>query len=100
MKVVPEIKGETLIDFAKKGIEPGSMISSDAYHSIERWKELVLSTNIKFIMLKESPDHLNWLHTTLSNAKAFIGGTFHGLGSKHLQSYLDVFCYRFNCRKF
>lgn len=35
---------------------------------------------------KESPDHLNWLHTVLSNAKAFVGGMFHGLDSKHLQS--------------
>jgi hypothetical protein len=49
---------------------------------------------------KESPDHLHWLHTVLSNAKAFVGGTFHGLDSKHLQSYLDEFCYRFNRRKF
>jgi hypothetical protein len=35
-----------------------------------------------------------------SNAKAFIGGTYHGLDSKHLQAYLSEFCYRFNRRKF
>ena len=43
---------------------------------------------------------LHWLHTIISNAKALIGGTFHGLGSVHLQRYLDEFCYRFNRRRF
>ncbi|MGM0879371.1 MAG: IS1595 family transposase, partial [Bacillota bacterium] len=33
MEVVPDIKGKTLIDFAEKSIQPGSTISSDAYHS-------------------------------------------------------------------
>jgi transposase-like protein len=33
MEVVPNIKGQTLIDFAEKRIKPGSTISSDAYHS-------------------------------------------------------------------
>jgi hypothetical protein len=43
-------------------------------------------------------DMLKWLHTIVSNAKAFVAGTFHGLGKKHLQSYLDEYCYRFNRR--
>jgi hypothetical protein len=34
----------------------------------------------------------------VSNAKALIGDTFHGLDSKYLQSYLDEFSYRFNRR--
>ncbi|MGI5920024.1 MAG: transposase, partial [Christensenellales bacterium] len=41
-------------------------------------------------------DMLKWLHTIIGNAKAFISGTFHGLGKKHMQSYLDEYCYRFN----
>lgn len=43
---------------------------------------------------------LRWLHTMIGNAKAFVQGTYHGLGKKHLQSYLDEFCYRFNRRNF
>lgn len=35
-----------------------------------------------------------------ANAKAFVGGTFHGLAPKHLQSYLDEFCFRTNRRNF
>lgn len=47
-----------------------------------------------------NPDHLHWLHTIISNAKAFISGTYHGLDPKYLQAYLDEFSYRFNRRKF
>ena len=46
----------------------------------------------------QDAEHLMWLHTIVSNAKAFIDGTFHGLGKKHLQRNLDEFCYRFKRR--
>ena len=49
---------------------------------------------------KESPDHLKWLHTAISNLKTLIVGTYHGLDSKHLQAYFNEYCYRFNRRKF
>jgi len=41
---------------------------------------------------------LKWLHTIISNAKAFVEGTYHGMERKHVQLYLDEFCYRFNRR--
>jgi len=47
---------------------------------------------------KSEPAHIHWTHIIISNAKAMVGGTFHGLGAKHLQRYLDEFCYRFNRR--
>lgn len=100
MEVVPNIKAQTLIDFAEEKIQPGSMISSDAYHSYRALNEAGFKHEYQVYNAKETPDHLHWLHTVISNAKAFIGGTFHGLDSKHLQSYLDEFCYRFNRRKF
>ena len=46
-------------------------------------------------------EELRWLHVAVSNAKALIGGTYHGLGrlgGKHLQTYLDEYAYRFNRR--
>lgn len=100
MEVVPDIKGKTLIDFAEKRIQPGSTISSDAYRSYRALDGAGFKQEYQVYNAKESPDHLHWLHTVLSNAKAFVGGTIHGLDSQHLQSYLDEFCYRFNRRKF
>jgi hypothetical protein len=34
-------------------------------------------------------------HTLVSNAKAFISGTYHGFDQKHLQAYLDEYLYGF-----
>jgi len=48
---------------------------------------------------KKAHEVLKWTHILISNAKSFIIGTFHRFGKKHLQSYLDEFCYRFNRRK-
>ena len=75
MQIIPAIKGKTLVEFAKQ------------YHH----QSIVCS-------VKDHPDHLKWLHTMISNAKAFIGGTFHGLDSKYLQLYLHEFRFRTNCR--
>ncbi|OIB01454.1 hypothetical protein AK95_28950 [Paenibacillus sp. LC231] len=99
MQVIPDVKGKTLVEFAKQHIEPGSTISSDAYRSYNALAEEYNHQPIKF-NVKDNPDHLKWLHTMISNAKAFIGGTFHGLDSKHLQSYLNEFCFRTNRRQF
>ncbi len=98
MEVIPDIKGTTLVDFAQRCIEPGATINSDAYRSYkalanEGYEHRPIEFNVK-----KNPDHLKWLHTIISNAKAFIGGTFHGLDEKHLQLYLNEFCYRFNRR--
>jgi transposase-like protein len=41
---------------------------------------------------------LKWVNILVSNTKAFIPGTYHGVMKKHLQRYLNEFCYRFNRR--
>jgi hypothetical protein len=52
MKVVPNLKRETLIDFAENNIQPGSTISSDAYRT-DHSKVLVLYTSIKYTTSKK-----------------------------------------------
>jgi ISXO2-like transposase domain/Transposase zinc-ribbon domain len=41
---------------------------------------------------------LPWVHRAISLAKRYVLGTYHGINRKHLQRYLDEFCYRFNRR--
>jgi hypothetical protein len=41
---------------------------------------------------------IHWTHIVISNAKAFIEGTFHGIDGLHPQRYLDESRYRFNRR--
>ena len=49
--------------------------------------------------LPEGIEPFPYVHTFISNAKAWIAGTFHGLGDLYLQEYMDEFSFRFNRRK-
>lgn len=93
MQVIPDVKGETLVGFAESKIQEGSTINSDAYLSYNALAKAGYNHNPKKFEPKDDPDHLHWMHTMISNAKAFIAGTFHGLAPKHIQRYLYVFCY-------
>ena len=42
---------------------------------------------------------LPWVHRVFANLKRWVLGVSHGLRSKHLQSYLDEFVFRFNRRR-
>jgi len=99
METIDDLKSETIFDFAERNLELGASITSDLYQS---YKVLAKGYNHepKKFDLIENPNHLKWLHVVVSNAKTFINGTYHGLGKKHLQSYLAEYCYRFNRRIF
>lgn len=99
MQIIPDLKGPTFVTFAEEKIKEGSRINSDALGSYQALAEAGYTHHPKKYEPKEDPDHLHWMHTMISNAKAFIAGTFHGLDKKHLQRYLDEFCYRTNRRK-
>lgn len=98
MKVVPNIKGKTIGEFTRKNVKEGSIVQTDAYHSYR--KPLAENFEHQYQVFDAGSDLLHWLHIVIGNAKAFVNGTFHGLGEKHLQKYLDEFCYRFNRRNF
>jgi transposase-like protein len=100
MEVIPDVKGTTLVNFAQTSITEGSRINSDALRSYNALSQEGFKYEAKKFNPIENPDHLKWIHIVISNVKAFIGGTYHGLDEKHLQTYLNEFCYRFNRRKF
>ncbi len=101
MELIDNIKGKTLIEFANRNTlgMNYSTISSDAYHSYKALENVGYKMDSKKFDIKDDTDHLKWLHIIVSNMKAFILGTYHGLDTKHLQSYLNEFCYRFNRRR-
>ena len=100
MRVVDDLKSSTLKSFAQRTISPNSIVSTDLYSTYKVLASDGYQHEAREFNVKDNPDHLHWLHTIVSNAKAFIGGTYHGLDAKHLQAYLDEFCYRFNRRGF
>ena len=97
-QVVTAVNGENLARFAKEHVKPGSVIHSDGLAAYGRLGSEGYSLQAENFDLEKSPEHLKWLHIIVSNAKAFILGTFHGLHNTHLQAYFDEFCYRVNRR--
>jgi len=97
-KVVSEVDGDAIAGFAKESIDPGAIIRSDGFRSYRKLGEGYRHEPQTFD-IKQNPEHLKWLHVIVSNAKSFILGTYHGLGGKHLQAYLDEFAFRFGRRR-
>lgn len=94
LRLVPDIKASVINKTAINDIVRGSNIVSDNY-SIYNGLEYA-----GFNHAVVSPDvSLSWLNVVISNVKTFLKGTYHGACStKHLQKYLDEYCYRFNRR--
>jgi transposase-like protein len=100
LEVVGSVDGQTIKSMAVRRIKPGSEIVTDGLNSYKKLEEANYEHEGINFSPEENPDHLHWLHIIISNLKALIGGTYHGLDMKHLQRYFDEFCYRFNRRKF
>ena len=99
MQAVLDVKGETLAAFLKNTVTNDATIVNDGFKAYRAIATERITLTMKFDPIN-NPDHMKWLHRAISNAKAFILGTYHGIKGKHLQAYLDEYCYRYNRRNF
>lgn len=100
MSVVKNFKAATIVKFAKANIESGANIITDGFAA---YKSQKITQNyfheFENFDKNDGESNMKWVHKIISNAKAFILGTPHGLNNgKSLQVFLDEFCYRFNRR--
>jgi transposase-like protein len=100
MQVIESVSIEEIHRVANQCIAKGATILSDGHSSYKHLKNIGYQHESKVYYKEDKEDFLKYLHKIISNAKAFIQGTYHGLGQKYLQTYLDEFCYRFNRRYF
>lgn len=98
MKTLPNLRGVTIGKYAQKHIKEGTRIESDAYRSYR--KPLADKYMHVYEVFDPDGEKLQWLHTMISNAKALIHGTYHGITSIHADLYFSEFCFRFNRRFF
>jgi hypothetical protein len=98
MQVVDVTSRQAIQDFVVPKVKPGQSFKTDAaqYHWV--LKSLGHSLEAKVTPAFEAHIELPWVHKAISLAKRFILGTYHGVSAKHLQRYLDEFCFRFNRR--
>jgi transposase-like protein len=98
MKVVEDLKSETVATIVSEMIEKGSVLRSDSYNSLATLKDYVHEIVVASKDKEQAKTILKWANVIISNSKAYILGTYHGLPKKHLGKYLDEFCYRLNRR--
>lgn len=97
-QVLKTVDGDSLAGFASEAVEEGSTVSSDGLPAYNKLTEHGFEHQAETISPIDNPGHLKWLHVVISNMKAFMNGTYHGVPKKHLQAFIDEFCYRFNRR--
>lgn len=98
MQTLDSMKRTEVEPVVKNRIEPGQTIRTDGFKSFHHLSELGHKHIGTPVPSKQAAEELPWVHLAISNAKRFLLGTYHGVSHKHLQRYLDEFCYRFNRR--
>ena len=98
IQIVGRLDGRRVRAFAQSEISAGSTIRTDGLNVYSCLAAAGYKHEPTVAPGRSADDVLHWAHVIISNAKAFITGTFHGLDGKHIQRYLDEFCYRFNRR--
>lgn len=96
LQPVPDLRRQTIEAYLEAQTDEASEIHTDALSTYQG-----LTSRAHAWMKAYEADlseTFQWLHRVISNAKAFIAGTYHGLGPKHLGAYLAEYCYRFNRR--
>lgn len=79
---------------------PGTTVATDGREAYARLPARGFPHRVESTSRGHSPEEvLPRLHLAFSNLKAWMAGTFHGaVEGRHLQGYLNEFCFRFNRR--
>jgi transposase-like protein len=99
--VVKGFRKKEIEKLAKRDLAPGSNVVSDG---LSCWPAVEKAGCDHFPMVTGSGKQaakwapFRWVNTVLGNIKTAIAGTYHHVSSKHAQSYLTSFAYRFNRR--
>ncbi len=97
MKVISNLKKETITNSVEKMVETRTKIISDGSSS---YNDLPENYNLEshVIPKKEINKVLPWVHKAISNAKRLFLDAHHRIDDDFLQSYLNEFCFKFNRR--
>lgn len=98
MKVINDLKSETIDAVVEKHISKDAKVKSDDSTSYVGIEEKVDEHKAMVVLNKEIEKELPWVHIAISNAKRWLLNSFHQIDSLYLQKYLNEFCYNFNRR--
>lgn len=102
MAVVDRVSRSAIARFVLETCDPTARVKTDGFNCYRILDELGFRRHE--VVTKRHPQGaaaFPFVHTLISNAKAWLTGTFHGgVRAKYLHRYLSEFCYRFNRRAF
>ena len=98
MQTLDSMKRTEVEPVVQDPIKPAQTIRTDGHKSFQHLSELGHKHIGTPVPSQQAAEQLPWVHIAISNAKRYLLGTYHGVSHKHLQRYLDEFCYRFNRR--
>ena len=101
MKVIPDLKSETITDQVKKHVSFKSCLDTDDSTSYVDLIDVVSDHRpVKVTDKKQVGKVFPWVHVAIANAKRWILANHHDIKEEFLQFYLNEFCYKFNRRYF
>jgi hypothetical protein len=79
IKVIENVTNDAVLEFSEAAVAKGSEVRTDGLHVHRCLAKSGYSLNQGNTGAKDESGYLCWAHVVISNTKAFIGGTFHGL---------------------
>ena len=100
LRALQDVSGRSLLPFVRETVEPGSAVHTDGWSGYEGLAHAGYQHRVRKMSVAKDPSKvLPHAHRALSNRKAWLLGTHHGVSPKHLQPYLNEFAFRFNRRR-
>jgi len=100
LQVIPNRKQETLEPFVLNNVQLKTEVRTDGWAGYDNLQKL--GYQHKAVPVRgdhaKADQHLPMIHIVFGNLDAWLLGTHHGVSSKHLQSYINEFVFRFNRR--
>jgi|SRR5271169_2338928 len=100
-RVAPDAKRSTLHGLAKEYILPSSTVFTDdfvSYDGLEKQGYAHRRIRHSAKVYVSGDVHTNTIEGFWSTVKRGIGGVYHNVSAKYLQTYLDEYCFRYNRR--
>lgn len=85
-------------EFVNQAIEGGSFVNTDGKMCLRGLENVDVDYQEHYCNRAILDHWLPWVHKFISNAKAWMVGTHHGIEAKYLEHYLAEYTYRFNRR--
>ncbi len=102
VRVVPDVTGRTVLSHVRERIMPRSIVFTDEARIYRPLPHLGYQHSRVYHSARiyvEGDAHVNTLEGFWSLTKNGIRGVYHNVSTKHLQSYLNEYAFRFNRRK-